>query len=122
MALRIARGLFRLWFVLSVLWIISVVALAWWVFPPAGSLDPRAAECAGKTDDECAEILQRLGRNPFDAYVYPDVPPAVDFIAKQRSAIRFAAGAALIPPITAFVLGFALSWAFKGFRSSNKIE
>jgi hypothetical protein len=66
--------------------------------------------------------LQRLGRNPFDAYVYPDVPPAVDFIAKQRSAIRFAAGAALIPPITAFVLGFALSWAFKGFRSSNKIE
>jgi hypothetical protein len=33
MARRIARGLFRLWIVLSVLWVCAVGAVAWWTFP-----------------------------------------------------------------------------------------
>src|SRR5262245_13036990 len=33
MALRIARGLFRLWLVLSVLWIGGVGVVTWWTFP-----------------------------------------------------------------------------------------
>jgi hypothetical protein len=33
MALRIGRGLFRLWLVLSVLWIGGVGAVTWWTFP-----------------------------------------------------------------------------------------
>jgi|SRR5215471_15882542 hypothetical protein len=33
MALRIARGLFRLWPVLSVLWIGGVAVETWWTFP-----------------------------------------------------------------------------------------
>jgi hypothetical protein len=39
MALRVARGLFRLWLVLSVLW---VGVVTWWTFPSALSmlLDP----------------------------------------------------------------------------------
>jgi hypothetical protein len=39
MALRVARGLFRLWLVLSVLWIIGVAVVTWWTFPSDGSLD-----------------------------------------------------------------------------------
>jgi hypothetical protein len=33
MALRVARGLFRLWLVFSVLWIAGVAIHAWWTFP-----------------------------------------------------------------------------------------
>ncbi len=33
MALRVARGLFRLWLVLSVLWIGGVAVETWWTFP-----------------------------------------------------------------------------------------
>jgi hypothetical protein len=33
MALRVARGLFRLWLVLSVLWIGGVGVATWWTFP-----------------------------------------------------------------------------------------
>ena len=32
MALRIARGVFRLWIVLSVLWISGAAIVIWWVF------------------------------------------------------------------------------------------
>jgi hypothetical protein len=33
MALRVARGLLRLWLVLSVLWIGGVAAVTWWTLP-----------------------------------------------------------------------------------------
>ena len=33
MALRVARGLFRLWLVLSVLWIVGVGVVTWRTFP-----------------------------------------------------------------------------------------
>jgi|SRR6516162_6881968 hypothetical protein len=33
-ALRVARGLFRLWLVLSVLWVGGVGVATWWTFPP----------------------------------------------------------------------------------------
>jgi hypothetical protein len=33
MALRLGRGLFRLWLVLSVLWIGGVAATTWWTLP-----------------------------------------------------------------------------------------
>jgi hypothetical protein len=36
MALRVARGLFRLWLVLSVLWIGGVAVETWWTFPVHG--------------------------------------------------------------------------------------
>jgi hypothetical protein len=50
MALRVARGLFRLWLVLSVLWIGGVAVETWWTFPvndwvpapSAGGNDPKS--------------------------------------------------------------------------------
>jgi hypothetical protein len=71
MAHQIARGLFRFWLVISVFWIAGVAAETWWTFPtdvevPGASARP--IECAGKSTDECVEILERLGKNPWDAY------------------------------------------------------
>ena len=62
MAVRIARGLFRLWIVLSVLWIGGVAAVTWWTFPPPEltdeevGLNTRPTECDSKSNDECMEI------------------------------------------------------------------
>ena len=75
MALRIGRGLFRLWLLLSVLWIGGVTVETWRIFPADIEVSPtRPAECTGKTNDECADILKRLGKNPFDAFD-PNPPP-----------------------------------------------
>lgn len=77
MAVRIAHGLFRLWIVFSMLWIAGVAVETWstfpvdkWVIPSTANVAPghRPTECTGKSDDECFNILKRLGKNPFDAF------------------------------------------------------
>ena len=119
MAVRIARGLFRLWIIVSVLWVGGVAAATWWTFPPAEltdeevGLNTRPTECNNKSNDECEAILTRLGKNPFDAFLPVPPPPAVT----RRSAISFAAATALVPPLLLLPLGAALGWAFSGFRS-----
>src|SRR5262245_17102511 len=61
MALRIARGLFRLWLVLSVLWIGWVGLLFWNTWPEGPPL-----ECVGVgTSSECMDKLLKAGKNPF---------------------------------------------------------
>jgi hypothetical protein len=97
MAFRVARGLFRLWLVLSVLWIGGVGVMTWRTFPidtwraapppPAGYvLDPRPTSYIAALDKErCAAI---------------------------QSAILMA----LAPPALVLALGSALIWAFRGFR------
>src|SRR5215472_18831951 len=79
MAIRIARGLFRLWIVLSVLWIGCVGAITWgqyvsfepW-FKASGdhsSLTSTSVICEkAKTDKERFNLLRAAGKNPFDAY------------------------------------------------------
>jgi hypothetical protein len=106
MALRIVRGLFRLWIVFSVLWIGGVSAVTWWTFPPAGLVDEevglftRPTECDGKSDDECIAILTRLGKNPYAAFDPLAPPPGTEpqYVAERRSTLSFAATAALVPP------------------------
>ena len=97
MALRVARGLLRLWLVLSVLWIAGVGIHAWWAIP--------------------------LYENPISWGAIPveplsDAPPLPDapWIIEQRAAIRFAILLALVPPAFVLALGWALAWALKGFR------
>jgi hypothetical protein len=80
LALRITRGLFRLWIVVSALWIIGVGATTnWgWYFSyqptlageqPPGRLQFTATTCtAAKTPEECSAMLEAAGKNPFDAY------------------------------------------------------
>ena len=47
MVLRVARGLFRLWLVLSVLWIGGVGIATWWTFPEDNPI-VRDIWCQGK--------------------------------------------------------------------------
>jgi hypothetical protein len=123
--MRVARGLFRLWIVVSVIWIGGVVGVTWGTFPPAEltdqevGLNTRPTECDGKSNDECTAILTRLGKNPFDAFDPPAPPPEAEprYVSKRRSAISFAAVAALAPPLVLLILGGAFGWAFRGFRS-----
>ena len=136
MAFRIARGLFRLWIVFSVLWIAGVVVVTWWTFPMGAWVIPsakyRPTECAGKSDSECYDMLKRYGSNfDPDAYIAsgaPEAPPGqtapfdtsepyrVLWDEDRRAALEFASALALIPPILVLVFGLALGWAFTGFR------
>jgi hypothetical protein len=101
MALRVARGLSRLWLILSVLWIGGVGVVTWRTFvypeivvceeveaPPKGSCLPRSfvLEFQPKWDED------------------------------RRAAFQFALVLALVPPALVLAFGSALIWAFRGFR------
>jgi hypothetical protein len=97
MALRVARGLFRLWLVLSVLWIGGVGVVTWWTLPEARpSMDEIYDAVPGKTPS-LEEISEQRK-------------------ARRRTAIQFASIEALVPPAFVLALGSALVWAFRGFR------
>jgi hypothetical protein len=115
MALRVARGLFRLWLVLSVLWIGGVDVVTWWTFPvddwvvvseknppPPGSvIDPKPdPKELPSIADLNAELMRRQ----------------VDLDKERRAAIQFAVVLALVPPAFALAFGSALIWAIRGFR------
>jgi hypothetical protein len=95
MALRVARGLFRLWLVLSVLWISGVAIVTWPAFDPMKLL---ATE-----------------EHPYTGHFDPDA-----FIAGRPQPIRWyapqAALLSLAPPVFLLALGSAFVWAFRGFR------
>ena len=95
MAVRVARGLFRLWLVLSVLWVAGIGATSL-IFDETVSayvrLESMFDTCIKvKKADECAEWL-RWG----------------------------APWLALVPPIVVLVIGWALIWAFRGFRQEEE--
>ena len=101
MALRVARGLFRLWLVLSVLWIGGVGVMTWREYP----------------DDWlriCAE-----GEPPGPGRCLPPLPPGYVIASKPfwaDPAIHRGIVLAVVPPAFVLALGSALIWAFKGFR------
>jgi hypothetical protein len=101
MALRLARGLFRLWLVLTVLWIGGVGVATWRSFPIPieceRPFDPDAY-LAGKPQKEGCTWLERV-KAPFVMEIVQD-------------GILLA----LLPPIFVLALGWALVWAFMGFR------
>ena len=88
MALRVAPRLFRLWLVLSVLWIGGVGVIAWpnvrlndWVLPSGFVL-----------------------------------PGEVEATNERRAAIQSAVLVAFLPPAIVLALGWGLIRAVKGFR------
>jgi hypothetical protein len=137
MKLRIARGLFRLWIVGAVLWVGGVAATTTWSHlvyyqpvivgeQPSGRLQATSDACASvKNAKECSDILTAAGKNPFDAFdlkwdgtgwAFPDnavMEPAG--VAWEEVWRRVAL--ALVPPVSMLVTGWALIWAFRGFRS-----
>ena len=100
MALRIARGLFRLWLILSVLWIGGVGVVTWYRLP--------VYDWPGKG----LPFEQSMTTPAFN----PDEFLAFKVAEERREAIRFASVVAIVPPILLLALGSALVWAFRGFR------
>jgi hypothetical protein len=100
MALRVARGLFRMWLILSVLWIGGVGVVTWRTLP----LYETPISWGAILIPEKAEAE----RPPWET----DAP----WIIEQRAAIRSAILLALVPPVFVLALGSALVWALRGFR------
>jgi hypothetical protein len=132
MARRIARGLFRLWIVASVVWVCTVGAVTWWVMPqtvilsdatppppPGFTLDAPATLPASKPPFDPTKPFIVIP--PEDVAPLPDVPqtaPSASLAAvKSKAAIQIAAEIALIPPVLVLAFGAALGWAIKGFRN-----
>lgn len=104
---RVARGLFRLWLVLSVLWIAGVGVVTWQTFPeePWGLHDPIVEE----TD------LTAPSKRPSGAFD-PDKYLAAKVAAERRSAVWHGSLLAILPPAFVLALGSSLVWAFRGFQ------
>src|SRR5215469_5228795 len=127
MAIRIARGLFRLWIVLSVLWIGCVGAITWGqyvYYEDHSSLSSTFVICEkAKTNKECFNLLAAAGRNPFDAYDLKwgdtgwSLPGDVDVKFGGIAWEQLPVALALVPPAFVLVIGSAFVWAFRGFRS-----
>ena len=134
MAIRIARRLFRLWIVLSVLWIGCVGAITWGqyvYFEPSfkasgnhSSLTSTFVICEkAKTNKECFNLLAAAGKNPFDAYDLKwgdtgwSLPDDGDVKFGGIAWERLPVALALVPPAFVLVIGSAFVWAFRGFRS-----
>jgi hypothetical protein len=101
MALRVARGLFRLWLVLSVLWIGGVV------FVTLRDASPFYLTCDRPPPDR---------PNPctwFDEFKVNLVEEANSI---DRASVQNGILLALVPPAFVLALGSALVWAFRGFR------
>src|SRR6266566_5004432 len=101
MALRVARGLFRLWLVLSVLWIGGVGVVTWWTLPSTPEPILWGAKPVPENPPPPGFVIDP---KPFD----PD-----EFLAKAHreerraviAAIRFASVLALVPPVLLLALG-----------------
>jgi len=100
MALRVARGLFRLWLILSVLWIGGVGVVTWQTFPPE---IPERLPYLCELNKDCS-WLDRVKHQ----LVFRD--------EDQRAALQSAILLALVPPALVLAFGSALIWAFRGFR------
>src|SRR5262245_45999431 len=105
MALRLARGLFRLWLVLSVLWI-GGVAIATWSRPPVHDFD-----WVWPAELPTIEELNKRSQ-PFD----PDWWLREKKDEQRRAAIKaiwLASALAFLPPVFVLALGSALIWALR---------
>jgi hypothetical protein len=104
MAFRVARGLFRLWLVLSVLWIGGVGVMTWQTLP---SSSDQAVELELQTLEKKTPRGFRLP--PWEAY-------SLAHKAVLYRHLWDASVLALGPPVFLLALGSGLLWAFRGFR------
>jgi hypothetical protein len=104
MAFRVARGLFRLWLVLSVLWVAGVGVVTWRTLPENELLS-------------ICDLPANERSENWDCSWFARVKDQLVFLDKeQRAALQSAILLALVPPGLVLALGSALLWAFRGFR------
>ena len=97
MAANVARGLFRLWLVLCVLWVAGAGVVTWWSLP-----EPISSPQLGVVE---------YGR-PWEKYQQQEQQSARD----RQIVIQTGVLLAFVPPALLLTLGSALFWVFRGFR------
>jgi hypothetical protein len=114
MALRVARGLFRLWLILSVLWIGGVGVVTWRTFPviPDWAIECERPKVDFDPDAFLADKPQPQAPCPWLEWVKAQL--IMD--KEQRAALQSAILLALVPPALVLAFGSALTWALRGFR------
>ena len=108
--MRVGRGLFRLWLVLSVLWIGAVVGAVGWVTWTDFTDDPACRLVSLLTGANCFPPVRGL---PPGFYVEH---PQEIILANRSGAVQRGIPLALLPPAFVLALGAALVWAIRGFR------
>jgi len=131
--MRVARGMFRLWLILSCLWMATVAAIGYSSWPSstvqqaATSKDPKAYPGPLPEYLKDETLPPEDPNNAFADFPRPGTSRFAealkDFSAvnAQQSAQQLAvttAKLALIPPALIFIVGIGLTWAFRGFRHS----
>ena len=130
-----ARGMFRLWLVLSCLWIATVAAFGysnWRTLKQAAYVpefmkdqnDPYEKyvlpECGtGNPNNAFADFCKPKSKDDPPGYVPPwpwEVAAEAEAARKAQELAVSTAKLAFIPPALIFVVGLGLSWAFRGFR------
>jgi hypothetical protein len=122
MALNLRRGLFRMWVVASILWVVGATIGAYFLFEEdiavlrnERSAPPEWIRCTEKTDDafrplcdlqnEVRETIRKLDREQF-----------IERRKVARLNILWAGLLIAGPPILAFLLVGAFFWVIRGFR------
>src|SRR5262245_42846044 len=97
MALRVARGLFRLWLVLSVLWIGGVSVVTWWTCPwtPDWAIDCTRPKLEFDPDAYLAGKPQPQAPCPWPEWVKAQL--GMEFPEKRAAVLRGIL-LAVIPP------------------------
>jgi hypothetical protein len=90
-----------MWLVLSVLWIGGAGVVTWHTFP---------------VPPEWAIVCERPATEPSDCSWLEGVKAQLVMDKEQRAAVQHGILLALVPPAFVLALGWALVWAFGGFR------
>jgi len=122
MALNLRRGLFRIWVVASILWIVGATIGEYLLFEEdiavlrsERSVPPEWIRCTEKTDDAFRPLCD-LQNEVRETIRKLDRPQFAERQQEARSNILLAGLLIAGPPILVFLLVGAASWVIRGFR------
>jgi hypothetical protein len=124
---HVGRGLFRLWLVATVIWILAIFFAFWlgnggagarWVWNDESSIAyaprfipediPNFRDCASEAPRACSREKRSMS---WEEFANQPAPPVV--IAQQIPAYLFLA---LLLPAVMLAFGASVAWAIKGFQ------
>lgn len=110
------RGLFRVWVLLSVCWVLTIGALIWLMLPPPATmwvLHPSCGDTMKPSEPFVWDCLDApADRNTPGAKEVPDYSRN----RERMTWIKQGAGIAIVPPLVVLTLGVAGAWAARGFQ------
>ena len=118
------RGLFRIWLLITVLWVAILVSVArpdrivstyWEHYQTASDASERLAELQEKVFLNLSEEKQ----NALENATQLRLDAAKILLGYARSDLVSFGFGAIIPPAILFVFGAALFWVLRGFRAQS---